>query len=302
MGNVTAMQRSNTAMQRHQPNGWAINPTSLKEALECARMLADSGMVPKQYIGRPGAILVAGQMGADLGMSITQAMKYIAVINGTPCLFGDGPLGVCMKHPSFVDCVAEVDEETGTAVCTVYRKGRKPTIRKYTVKMAKTAGLWGKAGPWTTAPDRMLMLRARAFALRDSFPDALMGVGIQEEVEEYAIDGSTGERVERPKEYIDVEYTEDDKAVLSAAKADSEGEGKPDESVVDYDAVVAAIEAADSPAALREAGIMVRQLTGEERSRAVALGVEKQAELDALESAKQSAVAAEAAAAELDEE
>jgi hypothetical protein len=31
-------------------------------------------------------------------------------------------------------------------------------------------------------PNRMLQLRARSFALRDAFPDALKGIGIAEEV------------------------------------------------------------------------------------------------------------------------
>ncbi len=47
---------------------------------------------------------------------------------------------------------------------------------------AKRAGLWdkrgrnGAPGPWQQYPDRMLQARARTFALRDVFPDVLMGL------------------------------------------------------------------------------------------------------------------------------
>ena len=36
--------------------------------------------------------------------------------------------------------------------------------------------------PWIEHPDRMLFNRARAFVLRDGFADALMGLGIVEEM------------------------------------------------------------------------------------------------------------------------
>jgi hypothetical protein len=46
---------------------------------------------------------------------------------------------------------------------------------------AKRAGLAGKQGPWQQYPKRMLQMRARAFALRDVFPDVLRGVYVAEE-------------------------------------------------------------------------------------------------------------------------
>jgi hypothetical protein len=47
---------------------------------------------------------------------------------------------------------------------------------------AKAAGLQGKQGPWTQYPKRMRQMRARAFALRDVFPDVLRGLPVAEEV------------------------------------------------------------------------------------------------------------------------
>ena len=48
---------------------------------------------------------------------------------------------------------------------------------------AMAAGLWGR-NAWKTYPNRMLQVRARSFAIRDAFPDALMGLAVAEEMED----------------------------------------------------------------------------------------------------------------------
>lgn len=59
-----------------------------------------------------------------------------------------------------------------------------PYIGRFTVRDAQRANLWmnSRRDPWLKFPDRMLYNRARAFALRDGFADALAGLGIAEEV------------------------------------------------------------------------------------------------------------------------
>ena len=42
----------------------------------------------------------------------------------------------------------------------------------------------GKQGPWTQHPKRMRQMRARAFALRDVFPDVLCGMPVAEELQD----------------------------------------------------------------------------------------------------------------------
>jgi hypothetical protein len=158
-------------------------PANMSEAIMVSEMMAKSGMVPKSFDGNPGAVLVAMQMGAELGLSPMAALQNIAVVNGRPTLWGDAALAVCMSHPDFADCV-ETQTDTA-ATCTIKRKGREPIARTFSVDDAKKASLWGKAGPWTQYPKRMLQLRARGFALRDSFPDALRGIITTEEAQDY---------------------------------------------------------------------------------------------------------------------
>jgi hypothetical protein len=50
---------------------------------------------------------------------------------------------------------------------------------------AKRARLAGKTGPWSQYPERMLALRARGFALRNAFADALRGLITAEEAQDY---------------------------------------------------------------------------------------------------------------------
>lgn len=161
--------------------GGAMEPRSLPEALELAKLIAHSGMVPKQYDGNVGGVLIAMQMGAEIGLSPMAAIQNIAVINGRPSIWGDAMLALVQSNPDCEDIVEEFDDRAMRAVCTVKRKGRTPTVRSFSVEDAKQAGLQGKQGPWSQYPKRMLAMRARGFALRDAFPDALRGIISAEE-------------------------------------------------------------------------------------------------------------------------
>jgi len=163
----------------------AMVPANLQQAIEVAKMIAHSGMVPKQYQGNTGGVLIAIQMGAELGLAPLSAIQNIAVINGRPSLWGDAVLALVMSHPDCEDIVEDDHadiKKNSAATCIVKRRGRSPVKRTFSVDDAQTAGLWKKAGPWTQYPARMLQMRARGFALRDAFPDALRGIQMAEEV------------------------------------------------------------------------------------------------------------------------
>jgi hypothetical protein len=59
------------------------------------------------------------------------------------------------------------------------------TEATFSVDDAKRAKLWGKQGPWSQYPKRMLAMRARGFAIRDAFPDAMKGMITAEEAQDY---------------------------------------------------------------------------------------------------------------------
>jgi hypothetical protein len=163
-------------------------PTTLTEAMTFSDMLANSSMVPRAYQGKPQDILVCVQWGMEMGLAPMQALQNIAVINGKPSVYGDAAMALVQASPVCED-VEEFFEGEGTpnpvAVCIAKRKGRKPVTAKFSVEDAKRAGLWGKQGPWTAYPKRMMQMRARGFALRDAFPDVLKGMITAEEAQDY---------------------------------------------------------------------------------------------------------------------
>lgn len=280
------------AMQRRQDNvAFSLVPRNFQEALEFGKLMASSDLVPKDYRGKPGNVLVAVQMGADVGLSPMQAVQNIACINGRPALWGDAMLAVVQAHPACCGVHETYDAETQTAICEVERKGRPMVSRTFSAEDAKRANLWGKQGPWTQYPQRMLQMRARGFALRDAFPDALRGLASAEEVEDYTVHAKTGERTERPGTYVDA-----DMAVFN------ETSGSEENDLDAFNEAMEAIDKAETAEDLRVAGALVRALRGELRSRAVEHGVQKQAEIDALASAKQAAESAEQAAREMEDE
>jgi hypothetical protein len=166
-----------------------IAPENFEHYFRIANMMSKSDMVPKAYKEKPQDVLIAMEMGVSLGLGPLQAVQNIAVINGKPCLYGDGILSVCSGRPDFEDILEEpLKNQAGKVVgyrCTVKRRDRHPVTQIFTEDDAKKANLLGKQGPWTNYPTRMLQMRARAFALRDSFADALGGVRIAEEVQDY---------------------------------------------------------------------------------------------------------------------
>jgi len=170
----------------------SLAPKNMAEAMDFSKMLATSNMVPKQYQGKPQDILVAVQWGYEVGLPPLQALQNIAVINGKPSVYGDALLAL-VKNDSRCAGVSEVIEGDGdarTATCTIKRRYGEEievTTKSFSVGDAKRAGLWGRTPPWKQYPDRMLQMRARGFAVRDAFPDALSGAITREEAEDYNV-------------------------------------------------------------------------------------------------------------------
>lgn len=159
-----------------------VNFQNMDDLARFCVAIVNSGLAPKGF-SSPEAVMVAVQRGLEIGLPPLQALDSIAVINGRATLWGDAVLALVKGHPEYEDVHEEISPESVT--CTVKRKGRSPVIRTFTVADAKRSRLWGKAGPWTDYPSRMLQMRARSWAIRDSFPDALRGIGIAEEVQDF---------------------------------------------------------------------------------------------------------------------
>lgn len=169
-------------------NGAPVIETS-HDLRRVASLLLAAGWADKN-LTRPEQVMCAIMHGQALGLNPMQAAQGIAVINGRPTAWGDTLVAVVRASGQLEYMTEKV--ENGVATCTVKRKGEpEPVVSTFSTEDAKKAGLWGKQGPWTNYPQRMLKLRARGFALRDTFADILRGVYMREEVIDDPGEGTT---------------------------------------------------------------------------------------------------------------
>lgn len=127
------------------------------------------------------------QLGKEVGLQPAQAINCISVIDGKALINGDAQLALVLNSGKaeyvteyteggemYVDGKINMDY---TAVCETKRVGSELVhFSKFSVRDAHAAELWGKSGPWQTHKARMMKYKARAFCLRDKYPDVLKGL------------------------------------------------------------------------------------------------------------------------------
>lgn len=247
----------NQFAQTQKPT-FSLAPSSLQEAMDFANMLSKSNLVPKDYQGNPSNCIIAMQWGLEIGLQPLQAMQSIAVINGRPAIWGDAMLAL-VRGSGQLEYIHEDPTDDG---CTVRlkRKGEPEAERTFTKEDAKKAGLSGKQGPWTQYPKRMMQLRARAFALRDVFPDVLRGVFIAEEAQDMPAEKhmGTADEVQPSVQRLDKPTSRADKARAAVASRKTEAPATTLEDVLN------AIHAATTPDSLKAAAASATQLASDE--------------------------------------
>lgn len=249
-----------------------LTPQSIEEAMKMADLLSKSSMVPKDYMNNPGNIIVAIQFGAEIGLPPLQAMQNLSVVNGRPAIWGDAIIAL-VRGSGLMEDIREDISDTG-ATCTVKRRGEQPVSRTFTAEDAKRAGLYGKQGPWQQYPKRMLQMRARAWALRDVFPDVLRGVHVAEEAQDMPNERPMGQAeiipADDPPTPAHASRTEAVKAALAnrgkakaspAPAAPAMADGEPVEAGPDLPMVLTLIRDAGTEEELHGAGEMAGRLT-----------------------------------------
>ena len=235
---------------------FSLAPQSLEQAMQFADMLSRSNLVPKDYQGNPANCIIAMQWGMEIGLQPLQAMQNIAVINGRPAIWGDAMLAL-VRGSGLLEFIDEDPQDTGCTV-RIKRKGEPEAVRSFTLEDAKKAGLLGKQGPWQQHTRRMMQLRARAFALRDVFPDVLRGVHIAEEARDMppeTKDMGTADEVKPAARALPASRADKARAALAQRKAAA---------AVTIEAALDAIHHAETPEALKAAGQLAAQLDNDD--------------------------------------
>ena len=254
MGEVAKIEQPRKAALTTGGAVAAMVPTTIESAWRLSEVIAASGMAPKSYGTDPNKIMVGILAGMEVGFTPFAALQSIAVINGNPQVWGDGALAL-VQASGLLDDIEETDDGS-RATCTVKRAGKSPVVRTFDMDDAKRAGLAGKAGPWTQYPKRMRQMRARAFALRDCFPDVLKGLRIAEEVGDYQ------DITPAPTAPID-DGKPSGRALLEASLADPEPATDPEPIGEDQDDITtAAVEEATGNAPQNDAGEAAASASG----------------------------------------
>ncbi len=193
----------------------AIVPTSYEEAYRISVAFVKAGMVPASYSVKRNAqgkevkdwedgvldeqatcarVSLGIMKGMEIGLPPVTAISTIMIVNNRPCLWGDGAVALVQSSGKLEFERSGSEGTYGTddfiAWYEVKRKDKPEAIRReFGFKDAKSAGLNGKKGPWSSGyGPRMCFNRARAWALRDEFSDVLLGIGIVEEVRDFEIE------------------------------------------------------------------------------------------------------------------
>lgn len=185
----------------------AIIPQDFEQVWALAGMFATGNLgVPKDFRDNRSLCAIAIMWGMELGLSAVQSIQGMANINGRMGVWGDTLHAICRAHPDYVDLVEEIltDKSSGAVTgytITAVRKGKRDVVRTFTMEMARAAGLTAKRDtPWQTFPERMCYWRAKSWALRDQFNDALRGVASAEELRDHASVEATVEPPPAPRQ------------------------------------------------------------------------------------------------------
>lgn len=170
-----------------------LKPQNIEEAFRVAKAFAMSGILPVRF-KTTESVFAAMQFALELGLPPLTGMRQIAVVNGTPAIFGDLPLSVCYASGKLEWIKEYLIDKNKVKICsdnknlgtepwgsvTIVKRKGDPEVceRFFSMDDAKKAGIIKNV--WITYPGRMLTYRSRSMALKDKFPDALNGISIAE--------------------------------------------------------------------------------------------------------------------------
>lgn len=143
-----------------------------------ANVLVKSGFLPTA-VNTPEKALAIMQKGKELGIPPMEALSSINVIQGKPSVSPQLMLALARRTGELIDIKMEATDKGATV--TITRKGQSPFTTTFGVKEATDMGLIGKDN-YKKQPAVMFQWRALAQNLRVTFPDAIGGLYLVEEM------------------------------------------------------------------------------------------------------------------------
>ncbi len=195
-----------------QPGG--VKFADMDQLYRFSEAIVQARMTPSG-IDTPQKVMLVLEHGMEHNVPPMKALQCSMIVNNRVAFFGDMPLALVRQSGKMKEFgeFTEGEGDNMEAFCRSWRNDSTDVcITSFSVADAKKAKLWGKSGPWSQYPDRMLKYRARSFNLRDNFPDVLMGLTIAEEYEgvdtvEYKTDETAPQTTPRDERTADEPVT-----------------------------------------------------------------------------------------------
>jgi hypothetical protein len=158
----------------------SLTMDTLRAQMEAAKRYVDSGLLPSG-IRTPQQALTIMQVGREVGVPATYALRNIHVIQGKPACSAE--LLMALVRRTYGQAAIRVREATNESCTVEYREAGWDGISSLTFTMddAKKAKLHTK-DMWQAYPRAMLRARAVSEAVRTAFPECLAGLYTPEEL------------------------------------------------------------------------------------------------------------------------
>lgn len=158
-----------------RPKGMTWEPSNMKEGMDYAKWLAQSSLIPVYLRGKPHDVMVVALAGRDYGLTFTQAMQSVIVVEGKVALSAALIVGLVKKSR---DCeyFRIVESDSKHAIWETKRAGSPaPTRLGFTIQDAALMGLDQRSN-WKKQPETMLLWRCATRLARMEYPDLVLNL------------------------------------------------------------------------------------------------------------------------------
>ena len=175
-------------------------------AMQMAKALAESTIVPAIYQKNPSNCLIAIEMAQRMGASAMMVMQNLYPIQGRPSWssqFLIARINNSHKFDMELQYEETKDKDGKPFSCTAWttKDGRRVDGMTVDMQMAKDEGWIAKNGSkWKTMPQLMLRYRAASFFSRLNCPEVAMGLYTKEEAEDNDFEENTSKSLQEQME------------------------------------------------------------------------------------------------------
>lgn len=159
-------------------------------AMQMAKALAESTIVPQTYQKNPSNCLIAIEQAQRMHISPLMVMQNLYPIQGRPSWSSKFLIASINASGKFdmelqYDETKDKDGKPYSCVAWTMKNGRRVEGMEVSMQMAKDEGWLGKNGSkWKTMPQLMLRYRAASFFSSLNCPELTMGIYTKEEIED----------------------------------------------------------------------------------------------------------------------